>query len=112
MADIDRTKFAYAVAAKLEREGLSFEGASKRHKGVGKALLSRIRHSHTISAANMLIVCKRLELDPFDFLLTEVPNPKTRFGNRDYSDVSTSELVDRLRKKKPAISGGFTCRHT
>jgi len=68
MADIDREKFAYAVAAKLDEQELSYSQAVAKYAGITRGLLSKIRNGFPVSAGNMLIICKHFELPPFDYL--------------------------------------------
>lgn len=69
MPDIDRTKFAYAVAGKLR--GLGIDGPKSAHKAfaaIKPPTWSRIGYGRTLSTGNYLAVCRVLSLDPFDFL--------------------------------------------
>lgn len=69
MAEIDRDAFAGAVHAALGRRGLSYRGAVAEWPMLNIPMLSRASSRQIISAANMLAVCKALELDPFAFLI-------------------------------------------
>ena len=88
MADIDRAKFAYAVAGRMKAIGeadglarpLDYREAQRRFAGVSVGSLSRIANSIAVSAPVMLAVCKALELDPFDYLDTGAPHPHSNFG--------------------------------
>lgn len=108
MADIDRARFAYAVAGRLkaigEAEGLGrpldYREAQRRFAGVSAGSLSRIANSIAVSAPVMLAVCKALELDPFEFLDTGAPHPHSNFGlphdeKKALSDQSVSVGVTR-----------------
>lgn len=88
MADIDRTKFAFAVAGRLEAIGkaeelgrpLDYRSAQRRFPGVSAGSLSRIANAIAVSAPVMLAVCKALSLDPFDYLIEGAPHPHSNFG--------------------------------
>lgn len=69
MAEIDRDAFAAAVHEALGSRGLSYRAAVAEWPQLNIAMLSRACSCQTISAANMLAVCKALRLDPFEFLL-------------------------------------------
>jgi hypothetical protein len=79
MADIDREKFAYAVAAALHRRDLSLNAAHKQ-LGLRKGMMSRVANGLPQSAPNYLLICKKLALDPFEFLVEAAPNPHSTFG--------------------------------
>ncbi|EKF17084.1 hypothetical protein [Nitratireductor pacificus] len=68
MAEIDRDAFACAVQAALGRRGLSYRAAVAAWPMLNIPMLSRACSCQIVSAANMLAVCKALELDPFAFL--------------------------------------------
>lgn len=68
MAEIDWPAFAGAVRTGLAREGLSMRRAVARWPGTSVALWSRAASaSRPVSAANYLLVCRLLGLDPFAF---------------------------------------------
>ena len=72
MPDFDREKFAYAVAAKLSGAGVSGpRPAARAFPGISPATWSRIGFGHPLSAANVLAVCRAVELDPFEFLVMD-----------------------------------------
>lgn len=68
MAEIDRMRFAADVIAVLDREGLSYTAAIERHPDLDRSMLSRACNGKPLSAANFLLVCWALQLDPFGYL--------------------------------------------
>lgn len=69
MADLDWNRFADAVDQRLEELDLSFAGAVWRWPALNKAMLSRACNGQTLSAGNLLLLCRLLELDPFAFVI-------------------------------------------
>jgi hypothetical protein len=98
MAAIDATKFASAVAAQLKARQLSFNQAQRKFEGITKGMLSRVSNGLVVSAPNMLVICKHLDLDPFDYLNMKAANPHSNFGMS--------------HKEKLLISGGSSSCHT
>lgn len=80
MAEIDRIKFAYAVTQALDAAGLSYNAAVEKFDGLDKAMLSRACHGKPLSAANHLLLCRALGLDPYAFL---VAAPRRRLTMKD-----------------------------
>lgn len=74
MPDIDRTKFALAVAAALRKRGDPGPREAARRWRLPATMWSHIRFARPISAANMLAVCHHLELDPLEFLDLKADN--------------------------------------
>lgn len=68
-ADFDRAAFARDIEQWLAREGLSYRAAMNRHEGLNTALLSRAIHSHDLSVANVLLLCRVAGLDPMRYLV-------------------------------------------
>ncbi|MFC6491156.1 hypothetical protein [Nitratireductor sp. GCM10026969] len=71
MADIDHAAFAAAVTRVLCRAGLSYGKAVETWPELDKAMLSRACSEQRLSAANFLLVCKFMGLDPFAFLIRD-----------------------------------------
>lgn len=69
MADIDRFAFGRAVEHALIDRGLSYREAVILWPDLNVATISRAVNGFVLSAANMLLLCQCLELDPIDFLL-------------------------------------------
>lgn len=88
MPAIDREKFAFAVAAALEKLGrehghdgpVPYRAVCRFCPGVTAGTLSRIRSGIEIGAPNYLAVCKGLGLDPLAFLLIDAPTPHSTFA--------------------------------
>ena len=93
MAGINHGNFARSVGNALEVRGLSFSQAQEEFSGFNRALLSRVRNGYAISAANMLLVCHHLGLDPFDYLDLEKRNIRSQFGVPHKSKVRTGPPV-------------------
>lgn len=71
MASYDRTAFAFAVAAALEKRGLSGEAAARAFPDTDTRLWSWVRNGKEISVGNFLLVCRVLELWPLRYLVRE-----------------------------------------
>lgn len=71
MAELDWNRFADAAEQRLEQLDLSFAGAVARWPALNKAMLSRACNGQTLSAANLLLLCRVLELDPFAFVIDD-----------------------------------------
>lgn len=110
MADIDREKFAYAVAAKLDEQELSFSKAQRKFKGVTGGLLSKIRHSTPISAESMLMVCRYFELNPFDFLDVNRPSIHAKNSEKRKKELENQALTRGVSVKHPHRPGKFSRR--
>lgn len=110
MADIDREKFAYAVAAKLDEQELSFSKAQTKFKGVTGGILSKIRHGTPISAEVMLMVCRYFELDPFDFLDINKPSIHTKNAQNRKKQHEKQPLTRGVSVKHPHRPGKFSRR--
>lgn len=77
MAEIDHLKLAAAVVDALEQAGLSYAGAVERHPELDRSMLSRACNGKPLSAANHLLVCQTLGLDPFAFLIRQLQTRTT-----------------------------------
>lgn len=80
MPEIDREKFSYHVMGKLESRQLTYDRAQRIYPGIKKGLLTKIKQGHVVSAANMLTVCKHLDLDPLEYLDLNARNAHSRYG--------------------------------
>ena len=80
MACIDREKFAYAVAARLDAIEISGPRAAASAFGVAPACWTRIASGGIISADNFAAVCKALDLDAREFVDMGAANPHSQSG--------------------------------
>lgn len=71
MAEIDRLTFAVAVASALGEAGLSYTQAVALSPELDKAMLSRAVNGKALSAANYLVLCRALRLDPWNFVVSK-----------------------------------------
>jgi Cro/C1-type HTH DNA-binding domain len=71
MADkIDWKKFERDVRSTMENGFMGVRELS-RETGIGKATISRARHGKTLSAISFMQVCRKLDLDPWSYLVGE-----------------------------------------
>ena len=110
MADIDREKFAYAVAAKLDEQELSFSKAQRKFKGVTGGLLSKIRHGQPIAAENMLMVCRYFELDADEYLDIDSPSIHTKNAQKRKKEQENQSLPRGVSVKRPHRQGKYSRR--
>lgn len=82
MASIDKAAFAYAVAGRLERLGLSARKAAEAFPETDAALWSRIRNGKTILPGNYMLVCRLLKLSPWKFLVRDKRMTRKTLLNR------------------------------
>jgi hypothetical protein len=70
MAEIDTDTFADEVAARLTALQVhSYRRAVENWPALNVAMLSRACSGQPVSAANMLLLCRYLGLDPFVYLI-------------------------------------------
>jgi hypothetical protein len=94
MAELDLARFADAVEAGLD--GLSVRQAVAKWPETNVALWSRARRGRQpLSAANFLLVCAALDLDPFAFVKPE----KVVRGCRRAPRLSLRGIVETLRNQ-------------
>lgn len=68
MAEIDREKFAHALADRLHALGYSYAAAVDKWPETNRAMLSRACNAHELSAGNYLLICEMAGLDPYLYL--------------------------------------------
>lgn len=97
MADIDRDRFAHAIADALDAAGLSLRGAVAEWPDLNPAMLSRAINRQPLSAGNFLMLCRVFGLDPFRFLITE---KRRRVTLRDIRKALADQTVTELAKRE------------
>jgi hypothetical protein len=83
VAEIDWRAFGARVAERLEGEGLSYRGAVERWPCLDKSMLSRAVNGRPLSAANYMVVCTALGIDPNAFLIAARKPRVTRRAIRE-----------------------------
>ncbi|WP_265518947.1 hypothetical protein [Nitratireductor luteus] len=103
MADIDRAAFAEAIMRVLDRAGLSFGKAVETWPELDKAMLSRACSEKPLSAANFLLVCKVMGLDPFAYLIHD---KQRRVRLRDIAKRLSEQSVTPVVKRETYTGAG------
>lgn len=107
MPDVDATKFAFAVAGRLEaigkaeglERGLSQREAQARFKSLPLGRLTLIAKGTLPSLPVFLMICQELELDPFDYLDAAARTPRTPGEKRvKQPRPSMASISQRLEK--------------
>lgn len=96
MAELDTSAFADDVAAKLQQRGLSYHAAVAKWPELNVAMLSRACSEKTVSAANLLILCRYLGLDPFRYLIVK---KQRRFTMKAVLNQAVTVAVSRENKR-------------
>lgn len=66
---VDWTKLAFHAAGVREQRGVTIE-AMAAQAGIARAEWRKAERGRSVSAGTLLAICRHLELDPFDFLVT------------------------------------------
>lgn len=94
MADINWNDFAAQVSAKMA--GRSFNDMVAAHPELNKAMLSRAINGHVISAANLLLICDVLRLEPFEFLRRDAVSSAAKRGGKPSKQTLKTILSGRV----------------
>lgn len=93
MASYDRTAFAFAVSAALDRRGLSVRGAVEIWPDTDIALWTRVRNGKEITVGNFLLVCRCLDLWPLRYLVRAKRMTKKRVLNQAVTRAVSRETM-------------------
>lgn len=112
MADIDRFALARAVERCLIDKGLSYREACLMWPDLNIATISRAINGFVLSAANMLLLCQCLDIDPLLFLRPSArPHGGRRLPRYEKKQAVTNDtcetgLGDILRRIASDAGGG------
>ena len=94
MADLDREKFAYAVAAKLHALGVDGPtSAQRRFPHITASTWSRVGNSHPLTDVNFAAICAALKLDPGDYVIRSARNPQYQRNRFSQSEQAVARRV-------------------
>jgi len=106
MADIDRASFGLVVNEWLRKQGLSYRSASSEWPELNPAMLSRAVNGDVLSAANMLLICDLMGVDPFLFLHRDVRPAAGRSPPVVFQKQPVTEIAPREAHAGIASRGG------